>query len=110
MATTALSTVVAQVEHQLHHNGRSPGQDCIYAFNLIGEGGGKFYVTINSGYGTVSMGTPERADCWISMETADGLAIVQGRMNAVAAVLTRRIKVEGDLTVAARLGQLLRPR
>ena len=110
MASTALSTIVTQVEHQLHANGRSTGRDVIYAFNLIGEGGGKFYVAIKGGYGSLHLGSPPVADCWITMATADGLAIVQGRMNAMAAVFTRRIRIDGDLAVAARLGELLRPR
>ena len=99
---------MATVDYRLR-TGTSAGRDCTFAFALRGEGGGAFYVTLRAGKGTLNTGSPERADCWISMNASDGVAIVTGRMSPMGAFLSRRIRIDGDMRLVGRLGELLKP-
>lgn len=89
--------------------------DCVYVLALTdGPRAREFHVRVKGGYASVGRGLPADTgvDCRITLATTDAAALVSGRMNAsgvVMAFLAGRIRVDGDPTVAARLGQILRP-
>lgn len=89
---------------------RVDAPDCVYAFSLTGPGGGDFHLRVAHGLGTVARGLPAASDCHVSLGADDALRLVRGRLNPVTAYFSGRIRVQGDLGAAARLGQLLRPR
>ena len=47
------------------------------------------------------------SDCRIRMRTADLVALITGRLDGTVAVLTGRMKIDGDLAVALRLRKLM---
>ncbi len=76
--------------------------------NLDGTSGGQWTFTFDAdGKLEFKKGTAPSADCEISMkdETFDGL--LQGKVNVPFAFMMRKIKVKGDVAIAANVGLAL---
>jgi len=78
-----------------------------YQFCLNGEGGGDYNVVFADGTGQVNEGLADNADITIKMEAADFIDLTTGKLDAMGAFMTGRIKVEGDMSLAMRLQGLL---
>jgi len=81
----------------------------VYQFNLSGEGGGQFAVTIKQGTCTVKEGVAENPDVIVSASAADYLNIVTGAYPFGLAFINGRLKVEGDLRLLIRMGAYFAP-
>lgn len=79
----------------------------VYEFVLEGEGGGTWHVDLSRP--EVAQGPAESMDCRIRMSAEDFVALAQGKLNEMVAFTQGRLKVEGDLTKAIKLRQLLSP-
>jgi putative sterol carrier protein len=80
----------------------------IVVLNLEGGGGGQWTFSFDKdGQLQFSKGGNPRADCEISMkdETFEGL--VAGKVNVPFAFMMRKIKVKGDVGIAANVGLAL---
>ena len=83
--------------------------NAVYQFNLSGEGGGQFVVTIKSGECTVVEGTAPAPDATISATAADYMNIVTGAYPFGLAYINGRLKVTGDLRLVLRMGAYFAP-
>lgn len=81
----------------------------VYQFDLSGEGGGQFIVTIDHGTCTVEEGVAPVSDVTITATAADYLRIVTGAMPLGWAYINGRLKVAGDLRLVLRLGTYFAP-
>ena len=81
----------------------------VYQFNLSGEGGGQFIVTIKTGVCTVEEGVAPAADATISATAADYMNIVTGAYPFGLAYMNGRLKVEGNLRLVVRMGAYFAP-
>lgn len=72
-------------------------------FELIGEDGGQWVMTIAGGRCTVRPGQTEQADATIITEAAEFVGIQMGQIPAREAFWSGRVKVEGDLEAVIRL-------
>jgi putative sterol carrier protein len=81
----------------------------IYQFNLSGEGGGQFTVTIKHGSCTVEEGAVAAPDVTISATAMDYLDIVTGAYPFGLAFVNGRLKVEGNLRLLLRMGKYFAP-
>jgi putative sterol carrier protein len=81
----------------------------VYQFNLSGDGGGQFAVTIKHGDCTVEEGTAATPDVTISAVATDYLNIVTGAYPFGLAFINGRLKVEGDLRLLIRMGKYFAP-
>lgn len=77
--------------------------DATVQFSLSGEGGGDWHVTVAGGSMTVVEGAADGATATILMEAADFVAMSTGELNAMAAFMSGKIKVEGDLGTVMKL-------
>jgi putative sterol carrier protein len=77
-----------------------------YKFEVTGDGGGTWLVNLKEGNGTVSAGDGE-ADCHITVDSADFLAIINGELNGQMAFMSGKLKVQGDMMLAMKLGSIL---
>ncbi len=80
-----------------------------YQFNLSGEGGGQFIVTIKNGTCTVEEGIAPAPDVTISATAADYMSIVTGAYPFGLAYMNGRLKVEGNLRLVVRMGAYFAP-
>lgn len=82
--------------------GKSVGLD------LEGPDGGAWTLVIDSGGGaSVEAGLAPQAACVIHMKESVFEGLLNGSVNVPMAVLTRKIKIKGETTVAAKLGLAL---
>jgi putative sterol carrier protein len=81
----------------------------VYQFNISGEGGGQFVVTIKDGQCTVEEGVALTPDATISAAAADYLNIVTGAYPFGLAYINGRLTVEGDLRLVLRMGAYFAP-
>jgi putative sterol carrier protein len=87
---------------------KTAGINGTYQFHLTGEGGGSFYAAIANGAADVQEGQAPDAQATITLSTADFLDLVTGKLSPVAAFMSGRLKVGGDMGLVMKLQQLLR--
>jgi NAD(P)-dependent dehydrogenase (short-subunit alcohol dehydrogenase family)/putative sterol carrier protein len=76
------------------------GMDVTFQFSLSGEGGDNWYAEIKSGACKVEPGIHANPTSTIKMEAADFLDMIGGKLNAMQAFMSGKLKVEGDLMKA----------
>jgi putative sterol carrier protein len=83
--------------------------NAVYQFNLSGEGGGQFIVTIKNGECRVQEGVAPAPDATISATAAEYMNIVTGAYPFGLAYINGRLKVEGNLRLVIRMGAYFAP-
>lgn len=83
--------------------------NAVYQFNLEGEGGGQFVVTIKNGTCIVEEGVAPAPDASISASAADYMNIITGVYPFGLAFINGRLKVQGNLRLVLRMGAYFAP-
>jgi alkyl sulfatase BDS1-like metallo-beta-lactamase superfamily hydrolase len=81
----------------------------VYQFNLSGEGGGQFTVTIRHGECRVEEGVTSAPDVTIAATAADYFNIATGAYPFGLAYINGRLQVEGDLRLLVRMASYFAP-
>ncbi len=76
-------------------------------FSLTGEGGGEWNVTIADGSIEVDEGKVDSPKATIIMDADDFVKMSSGELNAMAAFMSGKIKVEGDLNTVMQMQSIL---
>lgn len=82
-------------------------EDAVLQFNMTGEGGGQWNATIKDGKLTIIEGVGSQPSMTVTCTAQDMLAIVNGELSAVSAFMQGRVKIDGNLTLAMKLQNLL---
>ena len=75
----------------------------VIVFDLSGEDGGTWTVRIGGGHCSVARGADPAADSTIVMSTEDFVGVCTGRVRAMVAFLSGRIRIRGDINKVMRL-------
>ncbi len=75
-------------------------------WNISGEDAGKWAVKIVNQTCEVIPGGVEKPDLTLSMLDKDWLAIADGKLNAIQAFTTGKVKAAGDLSLAMRVNNI----
>lgn len=81
--------------------------DMSIVFDLSGEGGGKWNVSIANGGLTVNEGAAENPKATIIMSAEDFQAMSTGKLNPMTAFMTGKVKVDGDLNSVMKFQSLV---
>jgi NAD(P)-dependent dehydrogenase (short-subunit alcohol dehydrogenase family)/uncharacterized OB-fold protein/putative sterol carrier protein len=73
------------------------GVDIVFQFLISGPGGGEWYITIRDGACEVQSGTHEKPTTTLKMSDGDFLEYVSGKLPAMQAYSSGKLKIEGDL-------------
>ena len=80
--------------------------DATVQFDLSGEGGGQWFVTISGGTCKVEEGTIEEPTSTIRMDATDYGDMIAGRLDPMTAFIQQKVKVEGDLNTVMKFQTL----
>jgi len=86
----------------------APGMDVTFQFSLSGEGGGDWYAEVKGGKCVVEAGVSSNPTSTIKMDTTDFLDMIGGRLNAIQAFMSGKLKVEGDIMKAQLIGKMFK--
>jgi putative sterol carrier protein len=80
--------------------------EATFQFDLTGEEGGTWSLSMAGGQCMVREGATENPDVTLTMEASDYVAMIRGELNTVAAFMAGKVKLAGDMKLAMRLPDL----
>ena len=78
----------------------------VFQFNLSGQDGGDWFITVADQKCRVDTGTAEKSDVTVKMDADDFVKMVDGQLQPVVAFMQGRIKLEGDMNLAMKVQEL----
>jgi putative sterol carrier protein len=78
----------------------------LYFFDVTGEGGGTYAITVANRECKVEKTKPEKPDLTVTIAAPDMAAITKGELDPMAAFMTGKLKLDGDISLAMKLGDL----
>jgi putative sterol carrier protein len=85
---------------------KAEGVNATIQFNLSGDNGGLYWVKIADGKAESGEGQAENPKMTLKAAADDWFAVATGKMNAMQAFMSGKIKIEGDMGMAMKLQSL----
>jgi hypothetical protein len=85
------------------------GVKAVYIWRVTGEGGGVWTIIIDDGKCTVKSGEQAKPDVVFEITARDFLDLITGKLSGMEAVFSGRLKIEGDLNLAAQFQNFFTP-
>lgn len=82
------------------------GVKATYQFELTGDGGGTYHVSIADGACQVNKGAADNANITITMAASDYLDMINGKLNPQMAFMGGKLKIKGDMSLALKMQQI----
>jgi len=82
------------------------GLKAVYVFDLSGDGGGKWNVSIDNDKCEVKEGPHPSPNITISMTAQDYLDMLSGKLNGQVAFMSGKLRIAGDMGLALRMQSL----
>lgn len=83
------------------------GVQAIFQFDISGPHGGVWHVVVNDGAMEVCEGKHPKPSATVTATDDDYVQIANGDINGLRAVMTRRMKVAGNLVMARKMQYIL---
>ncbi len=95
--------------HQLQLDEEDKASDltATIQINLLGDQGGNYGLRIHNGQVSTGSGYAKAPDLTFTMTAEDFLTMVKGEANQMGMVMSGRVTVEGDKTLAIRVASIL---
>jgi putative sterol carrier protein len=84
------------------------GMDAVFQYNIIGEGGNEWYCVITDGSCRVVAGAHEKPTCTLEMKAADFLDMMNGKLAAMQAYTSGKLKISGDIMKSQLIEKLFK--
>ncbi|MGD8990974.1 MAG: SDR family NAD(P)-dependent oxidoreductase [Desulfobacterales bacterium] len=84
------------------------GVDVVFQFSISGEGGGDWQCLIKDSTCKVEAGVHEKPACTLKMAASDFLALMEGRLPAMQAYTSGKLKIKGDIMKSQLLEKLFK--
>ena len=88
---------------------KSEGIDATISYNITGKGGGKWTIKIKDRKMTLEEGILREPTVYLLARDKDYHDIVTGKLDGATAVVTGKLKIEGDVTFMAKLREMMKP-
>jgi putative sterol carrier protein len=80
--------------------------NAVILFDLSGEGGGQWSVSIADGKCDVTQGAADSPKSTVRMDAGDYHDMITGKLNPMMAFMSGKVKVEGDLNTVMKFQQI----
>ena len=84
------------------------GMNSTIQFNLSGDNGGQWYVSIKEGKAEVTKGTASSPNMSLSMSASDYVDMIVGKLNGQMAFMSGKLKISGDMGLAMKMQSLFK--
>ena len=84
----------------------SKGVNAIYQFEISGDGGGTWHVIVADGDLDIQNGAHDEPSARVISSADNYLKICNGDINGLRAVMTRKMKIEGNLVLARKMQKM----
>ncbi len=82
------------------------GLKATYQFDLIGDAGGTYHVSVEDGACEVRSGAAPSPNITITMTASDYLDMINGLLNPQVAFMGGKLKIKGDMGLALKMQEL----
>lgn len=82
---------------------KAEGVNAVIQFNLSGDNGGLYWLKVTDGACTSGSGQAENPKMTLKAAADDWHAVSTGKMNAMQAFMSGKLKIEGDMGIAMKL-------
>jgi putative sterol carrier protein len=104
MAVTTLKEIFDAMPGRFQAD-KAAGLKAVIQFDLTGEGGAQYYVTLD-GTCAVAEGTTPSPNMTFSAAASDYISLINGELNAMQAFMQGKIKIKGDMSLAMKMQTL----
>jgi len=87
---------------------KATGVDVVFQFKITGPSGGQWNVTVKEGSCTVAEGSHQKPTTTIIMGDGDFVDLISGKLKAMVAYTTGKLKIEGDLLKSQLIEKLFK--
>ena len=85
------------------------GVNATIQFNLSGDEGGQWFVTVRDGKVSVSKGSAASPNMTMAMTAQDYVDMNTGKLNPQMAFMSGKLKISGDMGLAMKMQSLFKP-
>ena len=87
---------------------RASGVDVVFQYHIVGPAGGEWYVTIKGGTCEVKTGEHAQPTTTIMMSDEDFLNLINGKLKAMQAYTSGKLKIHGDIMKSQLIEKLFK--
>ncbi len=87
---------------------RASGVDVVFQYHIVGPAGGEWYVTIKGGTCEVKTGEHAQPTTTIMMSEEDFLNLIIGKLKAMQAYTSGKLKIQGDIMKSQLIEKLFK--
>ncbi len=99
--------IIEKIREKLVANpGISEKVNTIYQFVINGDGGGDWWFDLTKNPPETGEGTNEKAECTVTMDAVDFVAMINKDANPVELFMSGKLKIGGDVSAAMKLQNL----
>lgn len=82
------------------------GMDNVIQYDLAGDGAATYHCKISGGACEVVEGAHDSPDMTVNMEASDFVSMIGGELDGMAAFMSGKLKVSGDMGLAMKMQSL----
>ena len=87
---------------------KAAGVNVVFQYVVTGEGGGEWFTEVKDGTCKVAAGKHLNPTCTLKIATADFLSLMNGKLAAMEAYTSGKLKIEGDIMKSQLIGKLFK--
>ena len=87
---------------------KAAGVNVVFQYSISGEGGGEWFAEIKDGTCKVAAGKHLSPTCTLKIAAADFLALMNGKLPAMEAYTSGKLKIDGDIMKSQLIGKLFK--